>query len=160
MSAQGDSRANLSSDPLAASAPLAAGSSFTQELIVRRDEVCDWAIKFERLRHKIPMAWLSTVAWLLIGTGLGVWAQNGKVNFGAALSLVAGLMLLVGLSLTHIDRAENLHNLCDDFLRFVDKWDPMDGHTKNSAYVLSVVQGDERLLLPRLVERVRKMGAR
>lgn len=164
MSGQDESGlASLSVDQLAAAAPraaLAAGQSYTQELIVRRDEVCDWGIRFERLRHKVPLGWISTVAWLLLGTGLGVWAQNGKMNTGALICFVAGGMLLVGLSFAHGDRVENLNNLCDDFLRFVDKWEPMDGHDKNSAYVLAVVGSDRQASLTRLGQAVRKLRIR
>jgi hypothetical protein len=125
----------------AATDPLPATEAYTKTLgNVNRVEVIDYAIKFQRLRHRIPTAWLAHGGLLLLGAGIGAWVQDDKVSMGySALVVGIGAALLVGATMIGKERAENLDNLCDDFLRFVDRWPPMEQHYEcNSDYVKDV----------------------
>jgi hypothetical protein len=141
-----------------ATAPMKPAERFRGLLEVGHVEVCEYAIKFERLRRRVPIAWITPVAGILAGAGLGAYVQEGKWQTLSAVSCAVGFTLLVALSFARQERAENLHNLCDDFLRFVDRWQAMEGYDKNSEYVREVVNADQRATLGGIVRRVKLLG--
>jgi hypothetical protein len=114
---------------------------------VQHVEVIDFAIRFQRLRCVRPFSTLlSTAGWLLVGAGAGALVQDGKVTTRVWLSVLPGAALLLGALLGRQERSENLHNLCEDFLRFVDRWPTMFAdYATNSAYVRAEAATDSSL---------------
>jgi hypothetical protein len=103
---------------------------------VFRGDVLEIGIRLELLRRAIRGWWLLPVGSLLTGAGLGAWIQGAHMNVGTAICLAAGIALLIGALMNRAERTENLHNLCEAYMRFVDRWpSELEGHRTNSAYI-------------------------
>jgi hypothetical protein len=121
--------------------PLAARADMRPLGDVFRGDVLEIGIRLELLRRAIRGWWLLPAGSLLGGAGLGSWIQGGHMNIGTAACLAAGAALLLGSFVNRIERTENLHNLCDAYMRFVDRWpSELEGHQTNSAYVKAEAQ--------------------
>lgn len=105
---------------------------------VLRGDVLEIGIRLELLRRAIRGWWLLPAGSLLGGAGLGAWIQAGEMNPGTGICLAAGVAFLLSAFVNRAERTENLNNLCEAYMRFVDRWpSELEGHKTNSAYVKS-----------------------
>lgn len=107
---------------------------------VRHEALFDLGVRWERLRRRPHWAWLTPVGYTLVGAGLGAGIQGAEwTSTGVLLCLVAGAILLVAARMVGLQRTESLEDLCEDFMRYLDRWPCEDAdYETNSAHVRSI----------------------
>ena len=115
------------------------------------DDVIEPAIDLEKIRRRTPIGWLQSVATGAGGAGFGAIVQNGG---GTGLSYglcFVGFGVAVGLQFAVYERSKKVADVCAEFLRFIDRLEPMGGHNfeTNAEYVRAVVSTENPSLRTR-----------
>lgn len=107
---------------------------------VRHEALFDLGVRWERLRRRPYWAWLAPLGFTLVGAGIGAIASDAKWDStGVLLSLIVGGVLLMASRMVGLQRVESLEDLCDDFMRYLDRWPCEDpDHDTNSAHVQAI----------------------
>jgi hypothetical protein len=99
-------------------------------------DVIDLAIRAKRLATPPWSAILGSAGFTSVGAGLGALIAGAALTSAGVLSsLLAGGALLLGAALVRTQRIESTGYYCADFMRFIDRWPPIEGEVSNSAYV-------------------------
>lgn len=107
---------------------------------VRHEALFDLAVRWERLRQRPHWTWLAPAGYAVAGAGAGAALSGAKIqDSGVLVSFIVGGVLLLASRMVTAQRIESLDDLCDDFLRYLDRW-PCDdpGHELNSDHVKSL----------------------
>lgn len=104
---------------------------------VRHEALFDLAVRWERLRQRPNWTWLAPAGYAITGAGVGAAMSGTSLwNPWVVSCILGGAVLLLASRMVTAQRIESLDDLCDDFLRYLDRW-PCDdpGHELNSLHV-------------------------
>lgn len=108
---------------------------------LRLADVVDYVIRFERIRRLPGYAWFLPIGLTVGGAGLGALIQSWEFQIIPLVAFLGGAGLVLAYYTGKSQETESLAVVCNDFLRFINRWGPLvEGHESNAAYAKAVLE--------------------